>query len=285
MPKSKSKKEEPFNWKGIKDNGDGTFDVADKHAKNRLMKEFRRQGIRARSKRLGEKGFVIYPGGARKQRARGAGRMPKKERQYYPGTKPSTRVRVTGPRPQLRQGRPGFSGPMIGRPYPGRPVIQGGITKGVVKGARGIMTAAGKRAQKKQLEQRSPYDEQGKPRPGYFTYVDKTGTQRIIKRPTGTWRDKFMSKSQKEAVHQARVQESVKIEEEMKERSKGQPSTRISEPHRVPGGIIRQHAAPAGVTRSSELPERKVNQQDLQQKRAAHIQRTTELPPEKTGEQ
>lgn len=292
MPKSKSKsKEETFNWKGIRDNGDGTFDVADKRAKNRLMKEFRRQGLRARSKRIGEKGYYVYPIGEKKIRARGMGRFPRKERQYYPGTKPRTRIRVAGPRPQLRQGGPRFARPVI---HHGRPVIRGGgggISRGAVKGAGAIMKAAGKRAQKQKEEQRSPYDEEGKPRPGYMTYIDRSGTQRIVRRPTGTWRDRFMSKEQKEAVHQARVQESHKIEAEMTERSKGQPSTEIPGRKSVPAPtVVRQRPAPAGVTRTSELPERKpaeskVDQQDLQERRAAHIQRTTELPPEKTGEQ
>lgn len=286
MAKSKIQKEETFNWKGIKDNGDGTFDVADKRAKNRLMKEFRRQGIRSRSKRIGEKGYYVYPIGARKQRARGMGRLPRKERQYYPGMKPRTRFPVTGPRPQLRQVRPGFARPGFGGPS--RPVIHAGPRrKGTLSGA--IMKSAERRAQKQREEQRSPYTEEGKPRPGYMTYVDRSGTQRIIRRPTGTWRDIFMSKQQKAAVNQARVQESLKIESEMRERSKGQPSTEIPGRKSIPAPtVVRQRPAPAGVTRTSELPERKsepkADYQDLQQRRVSEVQRTTQLPePEKPG--
>jgi hypothetical protein len=77
--------------------------------------------------------------------------------------------------------------------------------------------------------------------------------------PTGTWRDRFASREQKEMQKQARVQESHKIEAEMAERSKGQPSTRIPE----------------------KEPEKKVDHGELQQDRVHHIQRTTQLPEEK----
>jgi hypothetical protein len=134
------------------------------------------------------------------------------------------------------------------------------------------MKAADNRAQKVRESQVSPYTPEGKPRPGYQTYVDKTGTQRIVKMPTGTWRDRFMSKQQKEMVKQARIQESREIEKGMAERSKGQPSTRVPE---------RGAAEPA----SERKPEPKVDHQDLQQRRADHVRRTTELTDEQLGKQ
>jgi hypothetical protein len=266
MPKKTKpkKEEESFNWKGIKDNGDGTFDVADKRAKNRIQREFRRQGIRTRSQRTGVKGFVVYPVGQRKQRAHRMGSLPKKERQYYPGYKPKTRVRGTpGPRPQLRQGRPGFGG-QVG---PGRPVIRAGPRKGTGI-PQAIQKAAEKRAQKVQESQRSPYTPEGKPRPGYQTYTDKTGTQRIVKMPSGTWRDRFASREQKEMQKQARVQESHKIESEMAERSKGQPSTRIPTQHE------REAATKEVQMKEQKASEEKQKryQEELRQRRVAELQ-------------
>jgi phage protein D len=81
--------------------------------------------------------------------------------------------------------------------------------------------------------------------------------------PTGKFSDRFASREQKTAVHEARVQESHKVESEMAERSKGQPSTRIPE----------------------KESERKVDHEERQQERVHHIQRTTELTKEQLGEQ
>jgi hypothetical protein len=282
MPKKKSakKEEESFNWKGITDNKDGTFTVSDGHAKKRLMKEFRRQGIRAHSKRTGEKGFVVFPVGQRKQRARTGGRLPRKERERLPGYKPRTRVRVAGPRPYLRQqARPGFGSP---------PAIHtggAGARKHPIREA--VMKAAEQRAQKTRESQRSPYTPEGKPRPGYQTYVDpKTGVQHIVKMPkAGKEPSWWMSRKQKEAIHQARVQESREIEKGMAERSKGQPSTRIPEPQRAPGGhIIKQKPAPERVRRTSELPA-EPHKEPHHGPITGGVKRTSELPEHKVDYQ
>jgi hypothetical protein len=267
--KTKTEKVDSFNWKGIRDNKDGTFDVSDKWAKSRLQKEFRKQGIRTRSKKTGQGGFMVYPVGQRKTRARGMGRLPKKEKQYYPGYKPRTRMTVAGPRPQLSPGRPGARPTMHPAYFGSRPTFRrrGGIGQGIIRGAQKLQASADKRAQRLQAEQRSPYLPDGTPRPGYQTYTDKTGTKRIVKMPTGGFRERFASKATKEGWHQARVAESRKVEAEMAERSKGQPSTRIPEHGYVPG-----------TTRVARTGEREVFPQARNKPAPARVRRTTQLP-------
>lgn len=216
-----SDKKDTFNWKGIKDNHDGTFDVSDKRNKNRLIKEFRRQGVRARSTQIGAGRHYVYPVGKVKTRIR-------KPAWTYPGRKPRTRMRM-GARPQVRE-QPGFfAAPprRISPQYPGRRYHGRSNLSGKVGNA--IKTWAGNRAQKNKEETRSPYTEEGKPREGYKTYTDSTGTQRIVReKPKGVRERLFPAKERQDALHQARVQESLKIEKDMANRSG--PSTRVSEP-------------------------------------------------------
>jgi hypothetical protein len=284
--KAKSEKVDSFNWKGIRDNKDGTFDVSDKWAKSRLQKEFRKQGIRTRSKKIGQGGFVVYPVGQRKTRARGMGRLPKKEKQYYPGYKPRTRMTVKGPRPQLSPGRPGARPTMHPAYFGSRPTLRrrGGIGQGITRGAQKLQAAADKRAQRLQAEQRSPYLPDGTPRPGYQTYTDKTGTQRIVRMPTGRFRDRFASKATKKGWNQARITESRKVEAEMAARSTG-PSTRIPEKRApAPQQPHVQRPAPAGVHRTTQLPRHYPTDTEEGSRRtitSSGVRRTTELPEHK----
>lgn len=204
-----------FNWRGIKDNNDGTFEVSDKRNKNRLIKEFRRQGVRARSTKIGGGAYYVYPVGKVKARV---------SRPRYPGYKPRTRVRM-GARPQVREQPSFFAAPprRVAPQYPGRSRGRRSNLAGKVGGA--IKKWAAGRSQKIREEQRSPYTAEGKPREGYKTYVDNTGTQRIVKEKPGFF--ERHSKEHKEAIHQARVQESLQIEKDMAARSG--PSTRISQ--------------------------------------------------------
>jgi hypothetical protein len=101
--------------------------------------------------------------------------------------------------------------------------------------------AAEEKAQKTREDQKSPYNPDGTPREGYKVYIDKTGTQRIVKENPGFIKEK----SHKEAIHQVRVQESLKVEEDMRNRSTG-PSTRIPEKPPVP--------EPRPIQRTTQLP-------------------------------
>lgn len=209
-------KKDEFNWKGIKDNRDGTFEAMDKRNKNRLIKEFRKQGVRARSTRIGPSTYYVYPVGKTKTRTL---------RPRYPSYKPRTRVKM-GARPQLREQPSFFAAPPRRasqypmRQYRGRNANLAGMVGGAIQ-----KWSAG-RAAKNREEQRSPYTPEGKPREGYKTYQDRTGTQRIIReKPSGLRERFFPTNERKEALHQARVQESIKIEKDMASRSRG--STRI----------------------------------------------------------
>ncbi len=52
-----------FNWEGITENSDGTFTAESKRAKTRLLKEFHKQGVAIRSKKIEGDGYMISPVG------------------------------------------------------------------------------------------------------------------------------------------------------------------------------------------------------------------------------
>ena len=58
MAATKSRKK-AFNWTGITDNGDGTFNAEGKREKTRLLKEFHRQGVAVRSKKIAGDGYLV----------------------------------------------------------------------------------------------------------------------------------------------------------------------------------------------------------------------------------
>lgn len=92
------KKQRLFNWKGIYENGDGTFTTTGKREKSRLLKELHRQGVAVRSKRNGDGSWIVTPVGAKSptRRTRSASSRPA-------GYRPRTRYPAPLPRRDLRQ--------------------------------------------------------------------------------------------------------------------------------------------------------------------------------------
>ena len=92
MAATKSRKK-AFNWTGITDNGDGTFNAEGKREKTRLLKEFHRQGVAVQSKKIAGDGYVVSSiGSIAKPRL---------------GPRPSLRPRTI---PQRRINRPMYRG-------------------------------------------------------------------------------------------------------------------------------------------------------------------------------
>jgi hypothetical protein len=80
-----------FNWTGINENDDGTYNADGKRAKTRLLKELHRQGVRVRSTKIEGDGFRVAP----------VGNLRQKRRSVYRGYRPAVRAaRQTGYRPQ-----------------------------------------------------------------------------------------------------------------------------------------------------------------------------------------
>lgn len=255
--------EKEFNWKGIKDNSDGTFTTKDKWAKNRLVREFHRQKIRVRSEKIGQGRYYVFPVGAKKERSM----------RYRPaaGYRPRTRVprtKIVGPSPTLRQrSLPGAAPPVLMR---GRRPSSGGIGKI-------LQRAAAQRAERVRQSQMSPYTPEGKPRPGYRTYIEPgSGVQKIVKEPRGFFDKVFMNKQRREGLRLSHQQEQQRDWEAMEKRSQG-PSTRIPEKRAPQTGRFSPvlHSGEG----SAAIPERKREispgkySPDLQEARSAMIER------------
>lgn len=218
-PVTRKKTFSGFNWKNIEDNGDGTFTAYDGKAKKRILKEYHRQGITVRSRKQDDGTWTIYPVGTRQPRYARRYQSPRYPRrpasyQAYP-----RRMQYSGPPPRLS---PTASPGSI-------PIRRGNRTSPVRKKFDEI---GEKRYQKRKESESGPYivDEKGntKLRPGYLEYKDKYGNIGTVRanEPTGFFERHLESQSIKQKRHEARVQQSQKIEKEMALRSSG-PSTRI----------------------------------------------------------
>jgi hypothetical protein len=111
-----------FNWQGIVDNGDGTYNAENKRAKTRLLKEFHKQGVAVRSKKIGDDGYLLSPvGSVQKKRTRPS--LGYRPRTVYP--RRTIQVRRAPPRlgvtPHLSPYQPHYgSRPRIGSPTIGQ---------------------------------------------------------------------------------------------------------------------------------------------------------------------
>jgi hypothetical protein len=182
-------KKETFNWAGITDNGDGSYTAKSKIEKKRLLKSLHTQGYAVRSKRLSDGSWMVTPIGAIHQRPR--------RRAVGKGYRPRTKYPAPyrpGPYPGRQYGPP--PRPMR---YYGPPPSPGYAAPGITLPHVKISTPKLSKAAQQQIDIGKQKREEAKRQKIYGPFTTK----------------------------QERAAESLKIEEEMRQRSAGQPSTRI----------------------------------------------------------
>lgn len=231
-----------FNWSGITDNGDGTYTTKGRIEKRRLLKSLHASGYSVRSTQNADGTWRVVPVGTLRQVRRGRSSV----RSGY-GYRTRTRF-VT-----QRQGR---YAPLARRNLQYR---RGAIPRPIMMHPGGVHSQARPvfSVHPKQL-----FNEGGHPKaPGILQRMTERNRARQGQGPES-----------KRAI----VAESLKIEAEMAERSKGQPSTRIIT-RTEQGRILARHGEQRGIRVQARSEQSQARSEQIQGRHATEREKRVQL--------
>lgn len=286
-----------FNWKGITDNGDGTYTADTKTEKKRLLKVFHQQGYSVRSSKQADGSWLVTPMGqlhrpsrSRTRSATGRRRRSSDFLELYGG--PSQMPYRPRRAREFRYGRmspygrmPAMPrGPAARGPVPSNAPMAGGSLFPHRRSSAPPPGFLKRRSQEIREQQQSPYNvsPEGKTtlKPGYIEYQEHGMTKTVREQPRGFIEKHFPSQERQHALQTARVQRSQREERGMEQRSTG-PSTRVQGEELLartpkPRPAYREEIRPAarqGITQSPHTGTTQIAE-------PSRVRKTSPLPQE-----
>jgi hypothetical protein len=253
-----SVKSQYFNWKGVTDNGDGSFNADDKRAKTRLLKEFHQQGAKVRSVKIEGDGYRVEPiGTLSRRKSDDPFRNRRLERRGTGPRSSSYQRRIVRPAYQRAPPTTQYTNRQIPRapssPYYGAPPRARG---------RGIISATQDYLKKRQIEKEQKRIDEIKRKKDAQEIDAKMRAERIQAEREETARQVRKNELHAEQVQFQREQDA----ERQRQANLNQPRhTNVQTTTQLPAG----YANP--VLKTSPLPEKSVSNADLQKARENYI--------------